>query len=87
MARRRSRHRNYYRAGSDSHDCKATLNRQAALDRALAARAKTPETRRRMQRRYAAGQRALREIKQRDEYRSHLNEEDRRALHSTSVEV
>jgi hypothetical protein len=79
MARVRRRRRNPYRPGSAHYAQfrKATLKRQATLDRANAARAKTPATRRRMKQRVSATQRALRAIERRDDYRSKLNERER----------
>jgi hypothetical protein len=58
----------------------ATLKRRAALAQVNAARAKTPETRRRSKQRATAAQRALRKIETREEFRSKLNEPDRVAF-------
>ena len=74
--------RNPYRPGTASYARfrEATLKRKAALARANAARAKTPETRRRAKQRATAAQRALRAIETREEFRSKLNEHDRAAF-------
>ena len=79
MANRRRGRSNPYRPGTPSHARfqKAALKRRAALARANAASAKTPETRRRAKRRASAAERALREIETREEYRSKLNMTDR----------
>jgi hypothetical protein len=79
MARVRRRRSNPYRPGSAHYARlrKATLKRRAALARANAARAKTPETRRRAKQRASAAQRALRAIERREDFRSKLNERDR----------
>jgi hypothetical protein len=68
--------RNLYRLGTASHAQvrEAMLKGRATLARANAARATTPETRRRMKRRASAAQRALRAIKTRQEFRSRLRE-------------
>jgi hypothetical protein len=71
--------RNPYRAGTASYARarEAKLRRRLALDRVNAARAKTPETRRRVKRRILAAQQALRALEEREEYRSHLIEQER----------
>jgi hypothetical protein len=61
------------------------LKRKANLARANAARAATPETRRRMKQRVSAAQRALRAIETRQEYRSHLREPERTAFNGLSL--
>jgi hypothetical protein len=63
----------------------ATLKRRANLARANAARATTPETRRRLKQRASAAQRALRAIETRQEYRSHLREPERTAFNGLSL--
>jgi hypothetical protein len=75
-----SKGRNPYRPGTASYARfrEATLKRRAALARANAARAKTPEKRRRAKQRVSATQRALRAVERRREFRSKLNEGDRR---------
>jgi hypothetical protein len=79
MASARPSWRNFYRPGSAHYARlhKATLKRRAALARANADRAKTPETRRRAKQRVSAAQRALRAIERREEFRSKLNERQR----------
>jgi hypothetical protein len=81
-ARPMTKRRNPYRAGTASYARfrEATLKRRAALARATAARAKTPETGRRTKQRASAAQRALRAIETREEFRSKLNEADRAAF-------
>jgi hypothetical protein len=71
--------RNPYRPGTTSYARfrEVTLKRKAVLAQATAARAKTPETRRRAKQRATAAQRALREIETREEFRSKLTESDR----------
>jgi hypothetical protein len=77
-----AKNRNPYRPGTVSYARfrEATLKRRAALARVNAARAKTPETRRRTKQRASAAQRALRAIETREEFRSKLNEGDRVAF-------
>jgi hypothetical protein len=79
MAERGRLRRNPYRPGTASYARfrEATLKRRAALARATAARAKTPETRRRAKQRASAAQRELRAIEAREEFRSKLDERDR----------
>jgi hypothetical protein len=79
VAKSKSRRRNPYRPGTPAYAWlrEADLKRRAALARATAARAKTPETRRRAKQRLSTAQRALRAIERRDEFRSKLNERDR----------
>jgi hypothetical protein len=78
MAERRTR-RNPYRPGTVSyaHARETDLRRRLALGRVNAARAKTPETRRRAKRVVSAAQQALRALEEREEYRSHLIEQER----------
>jgi hypothetical protein len=87
MASARSSRRNPYRPGSAQYARRrtATLKRRAALARANAARAKTPETRRRSKQRASAAQRALRAIETREEYRSKLNQHDRSRFDHLSI--
>jgi hypothetical protein len=87
MASVRSSRRNPYRPGSAQYARlrKATLKRRAALARANAARAKTPETRRRAKQRVSAAQRALKAIERREDYRSKLNERDRSFFDRRSI--
>ena len=75
-----AKRRNPYRPGSASYARfrEATLKRRAALAKANVERAKKPEARRRMQQRVSAAQRALRAVERRKEFRSKLNEGDRR---------
>jgi hypothetical protein len=79
--------RNPYRPGSAQYARRrtATLRRRAALARANADRAKTPETRRRSKQRASAAQRALRAIERREDYRSKLNEHDRSIFDRLSI--
>jgi hypothetical protein len=79
--------RNPYRPGSASYARfrKAALKRRAALAQATSARAKTPATRRRSKQRATAAQRALRAIETLEEFRSKLNEHDRRNFDSWSI--
>jgi hypothetical protein len=71
--------RNPYRPGTAPHARlrTATLKRRVALAQATAARAKTPEARRRANQRASAARRALRAIDRREEFRAKLNEHDR----------
>ena len=87
MASPRSLRRNPYRPGSAQYARRrtATLRRRAALARANADRAKTPETRRRSKQRASAAQRALRAIERREDYRSKLNERDRSRFDRLSI--
>jgi hypothetical protein len=87
MASARLSRRNLYRPGSAQYARRraATLKRRAALARANAVRAKTPETRRRSKQRASAAQRALRAIERREDFRSRLNEYDRRNFDSWSI--
>jgi hypothetical protein len=82
-----SKRRTPYRPGTASHARvrEAALKRQIRLAEANAARAKTPETRRRSRKHASAARRALREIEQREEFRSKLNEHDRREFNSRSI--
>jgi hypothetical protein len=82
-----SKRRNPYRPGTASYARlrRATLKRRAALAQVNAARAKTPETRRRSKQRAAAAQRALRAIETREEYRSKLNERERIDFNQKSI--
>jgi hypothetical protein len=79
--------RNPYRPGTASYARfrEATLKRRAALAQVNAARAKTPETRRRSKQRATAAQRALRAIETREEYRSRLNERERINFNKKSI--
>jgi hypothetical protein len=87
MASARPSWRNFYRPGSPHYArlSKATLKRRVALAGANAARAKTPETRRRAKQRVSAAQRALRAIERREDYRSKLNERDRSIFDRLSI--
>ena len=79
--------RNPYRPGTAPYAQlrAATLKRRAALAGATAARAKTPETRRRAKQRASAAQRALRAINTRQEFRSRLHEPERTAFDGLSL--
>ena len=74
-----ARKRNPYRPGTASYARfrTAALKRSAALAQANAARAKAPEKRRRAKQRVGATRRALRQVAEREEFRSRLNEHDR----------
>src|SRR5580700_8644729 len=79
--RRRSAPRhNPYRPGSESYARTrgAELRRGITLDRINAARAKTPETRRRARRAVSSAQQALRALEAREQYRSRLAEQERK---------
>jgi hypothetical protein len=82
-----SRRRNPYRPGTASYARlrEATLNRRAALAQATAARAKSPNARRRAMQHVSAAQRALREIETREEFRSKLNAVDRTNFDRLSI--
>jgi hypothetical protein len=71
--------RNPYRPGTASYARLrgVRLKRKAALAEANAARAKTPETRRRSTQRASAAKRALRKIETREGFRSKLTEPER----------
>ena len=75
----RSPRRNPYRPGTASYARfrEGRLRKRTALARANAARAKTPETRRRAKQRASAAQRSLRAIEAREQFRSKLNEGER----------
>lgn len=77
--RRMKSRRNPYRPGTASYARfrEAALKRKAALAKVNAARAKTPETRRRSKQRASAAARALQAIETREGFRSKLNETDR----------
>jgi hypothetical protein len=79
--------RNPYRPGTIRYARfrEAALKRRAALARVNAARAKTPETRRRSKQRATAAERALRAITAREEYRSKLNERERIDFNRKSI--
>src|SRR5690349_3740494 len=79
MAKARSRRRNIYRPGSAKYAKlrAADLKRQAAVAKATAARAKSPKARTRAKRQASSAQRALQQLRTREEYRSKLNETDR----------
>jgi hypothetical protein len=79
--------RNPYRPGTIRYARfrETTLRRRAALARVNAARARTPETRRRAKQRATGAQRALRAVEAREEYRSHLNERDRVAFNRMPI--
>jgi hypothetical protein len=68
-----------YRPGTPAYERAraAQLRQRAALSRATAGRAKTPEARRRASRQAAAAERGLREIAARKEYRFRLRDRDR----------
>jgi hypothetical protein len=87
MASARSSRRNPYRPGSAHYARfrKATLKRRVALARANAARAKTPETRRRSKQRASAADRALKAIEKREDFRSKLNERDRSSFDRLAI--
>src|SRR5580698_8998943 len=87
MASTRSPPRNPYRPGTASYVRfrEATLKRRAALARANAARAKTPETHRRAKQRASSAQRALRVIETREEFRSRLGERERGLFDRLSI--
>jgi hypothetical protein len=72
--------RNPYRPGTASYARfrEATLRRRTALAEANAARAKKPETLRRAKQRVSTVRRALRAVERRAEFRSKLNEQERR---------
>jgi hypothetical protein len=77
-----AKRRNPYRPGTASYARfrEATLKRRVPLAQANAARAKTPETRRRTKQGASAALRALRSIETREEFRSKLDEQDRIAF-------
>jgi hypothetical protein len=79
--------RNPYRPGTATYDRvrEAILKRQASLAKATAARAKTPEARRRSRQRAATAQRALHAIETREEFRSKLTEGDRGTFDRLSI--
>lgn len=87
MASARSPRKNPYRPGTASHAQfrEASLKRRANLARANAARATTPETRRRAKQRASAAQRALRAIETRQEFRSRLRGRDRSEFDGLSL--
>jgi hypothetical protein len=87
MTGARSPRRNPYRPGTTSHARvrAAGLKSRAALAAATAARAKTPEIRRRAQNQASAAQRAIRAIERRTEFRSQLNENDLRSFDRLSI--
>jgi hypothetical protein len=74
-----ARRQNPYRPGSAIYARvrEAELRRRLTFGRVNAARAKTPETRRRATRAISAAQRALRALEEREEYRSSLIEQER----------
>jgi hypothetical protein len=82
-----ARQRNPYRPGTASYARvrKAALKRRATLAEATAARAKTPETRRRARKQGSAAQRGLRAIEQRTEFRSQLNQNDLNSFDRLSI--
>jgi hypothetical protein len=85
--RRHSRRRNPYRRGSAPYARlhEAELKRRAALAQALAARTRSPETRRRAKQRASTARRAIREIETREEYRFKLDETDRAIFDHLSI--
>jgi hypothetical protein len=87
MTGARSSRRNPYRPGSASYAQvrEAALKRRAALARTAAARAKTPETRRRARNQTSAARRGLRAIERRTEFRSHLSENDLNSFDQLSI--
>jgi hypothetical protein len=87
MASARSLRQNPFRPGTASHAQvrEGILKRRVTLARANAARATTPETRRRMMQRASAAQRALRVIETRQEYRSRLREHERTVFNGLSL--
>jgi hypothetical protein len=82
-----ARQRNPYRPGTASHARlrAAGLKSRAELAAATAGRAKTPKTRRRARQRASAAHRELRKIEQRAEFRSRLNERERRDFDRLSI--
>ena len=82
-----TKRRNPYRPGTVSYARRreAILKQRAALARANAARANTPETRRRARQRVSAVRRALRAIEEREGYRSKLYEPERTAFDGLSL--
>lgn len=87
-ARARAMGRNIYRPGTARYARlrAAQLRRQAKLAQATATRAKSRNVRARAKRRARAAQRALRDIKRREAYRSELNEADRASFGHLSIE-
>src|ERR1700685_588321 len=81
------RRRNPYRPGSPSYARlrEADLKRKAALARATASRAKSPETRQSANRRVSAALRALQVVESRTEYRAKLNEHERQVFDQLTV--
>jgi hypothetical protein len=82
-----TKRRNPYRPGTVSYARRreAILKQRAALARANAARANTPETRRRARQRVSAVRRALRAIEEREGYRSKLYEPERAVFDGLSL--
>src|SRR6516165_1547966 len=87
MTGARSPRSNPYRPGTASYARvrEAVLKRRAAIARATATRAKTPEVRRRARKQTSAAHRALRAIERRTEFRSRLNETDLRSFDRMSI--
>jgi hypothetical protein len=79
--------RNPYRPGTASYARlrQGVLKQRTALARVNAARAKTPETRRRAKQQASAAQRALRVIETREDFRSKLNGRDRATFDRLSI--
>jgi hypothetical protein len=82
-----ARQRNPYRPGTTSYAGvrAGRLKSRAALAAAAAARAKTPEMRRRARKQTSAAHRALRAIERRTGFRSQLNENDLRSFDRMSI--
>jgi hypothetical protein len=87
MTGTRSPRSNPYRPGTASYARvrEAALKRRAAIARATAAHAKTPEVRRRAKKQISAAHRALHAIERRTEFRSQLNENDLRSFDRMSI--
>ena len=74
--------RNPYRPGTPSYARfrETALKRRAVLAGANAARAKTPEARRRSKQKASAAQRALRAVERREDFRAKLSEQHRQTF-------
>jgi hypothetical protein len=79
--------RNPFRPGTASYARiqEVSLRRRATLAQANAARAKTPETRRRAKRKASSARRALKAIERREGFRSKLNEDDHRVFNRLQI--
>lgn len=82
-----TKRRNPFRPGTASYARfrETDLKQRAALAQANAARAKTPEARRRSKQKASAARRALRAVERRNEFRSELNELDRQTFDRQSI--